>query len=149
VQRRELVPDHITLNAIAPGIIDTPQLQVDADDAEITGRRGAIPGVLHVTSGAEHALVVEVPDEDPTVLATCAFRGRRIGAEVMGQPCDGRMNDREGSRQLGERGHLLCGCGARCFGDERTPTPSRPRQAIGAAPATAPRRPAVCAHARQ
>jgi len=70
VQRRELVPDHITLNAIAPGIIDTPQLQVDADDAEITGRRGAIPGVLHVTSGAERALVVEVPDEDPTALAT-------------------------------------------------------------------------------
>lgn len=33
---RELAPDHITVNGIAPGIIDTPQLQVDADDAGIT-----------------------------------------------------------------------------------------------------------------
>ena len=30
---RELAPEHITVNAIAPGVIDTPQLQVDADDA--------------------------------------------------------------------------------------------------------------------
>jgi purine catabolism regulator len=29
---------------------------------------------------------------------------RRIGAEVMGQLCDGRMSDREGDRELGERG---------------------------------------------
>jgi NAD(P)-dependent dehydrogenase (short-subunit alcohol dehydrogenase family) len=33
---RELAPDHITVNGVAPGIIDTPQLQVDADDAGIT-----------------------------------------------------------------------------------------------------------------
>jgi NAD(P)-dependent dehydrogenase (short-subunit alcohol dehydrogenase family) len=33
---RELAPENITVNAIAPGIIDTPQLQVDADDAGIT-----------------------------------------------------------------------------------------------------------------
>lgn len=32
---RELAPENITVNAIAPGIIDTPQLQVDADDAGI------------------------------------------------------------------------------------------------------------------
>jgi NAD(P)-dependent dehydrogenase (short-subunit alcohol dehydrogenase family) len=30
---RELAPERITVNAIAPGVIDTPQLQVDADDA--------------------------------------------------------------------------------------------------------------------
>jgi PucR family transcriptional regulator, purine catabolism regulatory protein len=101
--------------------------------AEISGRRGAIPGVLHVTTKSERALVVEVPDEEPTVLATYAFRGpttdvvhlqhlasavavllaqqnarreheRRIGAEVMSQLCDGRMNDRDGDRELGERG---------------------------------------------
>ncbi|WP_123029290.1 SDR family NAD(P)-dependent oxidoreductase [Mycolicibacterium stellerae] len=33
---RELAPENITVNAIAPGIIDTPQLEVDADDAGIT-----------------------------------------------------------------------------------------------------------------
>jgi NAD(P)-dependent dehydrogenase (short-subunit alcohol dehydrogenase family) len=33
---RELAPEHIVVNAIAPGIIDTPQLQVDADDAGVS-----------------------------------------------------------------------------------------------------------------
>ncbi len=107
--------------------------------AEIAARGGAIPGVLHVGAGAERALVVEVPDEEPTVLATFAFRGpttdmvhlqhlasavavllaqqnarreheRRIGAEVMGQLCDGRMSDRDGDRELGERGLNAATC---------------------------------------
>jgi NAD(P)-dependent dehydrogenase (short-subunit alcohol dehydrogenase family) len=33
---RELAPEGILVNAIAPGITDTPQLQVDADDAGIS-----------------------------------------------------------------------------------------------------------------
>jgi NAD(P)-dependent dehydrogenase (short-subunit alcohol dehydrogenase family) len=32
---RELAREHITVNAIAPGVIDTPQLQVDADAAGV------------------------------------------------------------------------------------------------------------------
>ena len=33
---RELAAENISVNAVAPGIIDTPQLQVDADDAGLT-----------------------------------------------------------------------------------------------------------------
>jgi purine catabolism regulator len=106
---------------------------------EIGGRRGAIPGVLHVSTGSQRALVVEVPDEEPTALVTYAFRGpttdmvhlqhlasavavllaqqnarreheRRIGAEVMGQLCDGRISDRDGDRELAERGLDAASC---------------------------------------
>jgi 2-hydroxycyclohexanecarboxyl-CoA dehydrogenase len=33
---RELAPEHIYVTVVAPGITDTPQLQVDADDAGVT-----------------------------------------------------------------------------------------------------------------
>ena len=33
---RELAPDNVFVNAIAPGIIDSPQIQIDADDAGIS-----------------------------------------------------------------------------------------------------------------
>jgi NAD(P)-dependent dehydrogenase (short-subunit alcohol dehydrogenase family) len=33
---RELAPENITVNAVAPGVIDTPQLQVDADNAKVS-----------------------------------------------------------------------------------------------------------------
>jgi purine catabolism regulator len=111
----------------------------DAITDEIGGRRGAIPGVLHVSTPSQRALVVEVPDEEPTALVTYAFRGpttdmvhlqhlasavavllaqqnarreheRRIGAEVMGQLCDGRISDRDGDRELAERGLDATSC---------------------------------------
>jgi NAD(P)-dependent dehydrogenase (short-subunit alcohol dehydrogenase family) len=33
---RELAPENITANAVAPGITDTPQLRVDADNAGVS-----------------------------------------------------------------------------------------------------------------
>jgi purine catabolism regulator len=100
---------------------------------EIAARRGAVPGVLHVSAGSLGGLVVEVPDEEPTVLVAYEFgstptdlvqlqhlasavavllgqqnvrreHDRRIGAEVMAQLCDGRMSPAEADNQLAERG---------------------------------------------
>jgi NAD(P)-dependent dehydrogenase (short-subunit alcohol dehydrogenase family) len=33
---RELAPENITVNAVAPGVTDTPQLQVDAENAKVS-----------------------------------------------------------------------------------------------------------------
>jgi NAD(P)-dependent dehydrogenase (short-subunit alcohol dehydrogenase family) len=33
---RELAPENITVNAVAPGVTDTPQLRVDADNAGVS-----------------------------------------------------------------------------------------------------------------
>lgn len=44
---RELAPEGITVNGIAPGIVDTPQLQVDADDAGLSLQE------MHEEYGAE------------------------------------------------------------------------------------------------
>jgi NAD(P)-dependent dehydrogenase (short-subunit alcohol dehydrogenase family) len=35
---RELAPENIIVNAVAPGVTDTPQLQVDADNAKVSVR---------------------------------------------------------------------------------------------------------------
>jgi purine catabolism regulator len=100
---------------------------------EIAGRRGAVPGVLHVAAGDERALAVEVPDEEPTVLVAYGFRAsppdvvqlqhlasamavllaqqnvrrehdRRIGAELLASLCDGRSTGSESARVLTDRG---------------------------------------------
>jgi purine catabolism regulator len=99
---------------------------------EIADRRGAIPGVLHIPAGSLPALVVEVPDEEPTILVAYEFRStptdlvqlqhlasavavllaqqnvrreddRRIGAEVMAALCDGRLSPAQADNQLSER----------------------------------------------
>ncbi|MEU0495540.1 PucR family transcriptional regulator [Mycobacterium sp. NPDC006124] len=100
---------------------------------EITSRRGAVPGVLHVLTDDERALAVEVPDEEPTVLVAYGFRAsppdvvqlqhlasamavllaqqnvrrehdRRVGAEVLASLCDGRFTGAESARLLADRG---------------------------------------------
>jgi len=119
----------VALDASEPVPPELRRVVVD----EIAGRRGAVPGVLHVSTAGGRALVVEVPDEEPTVLVTYDFRGpvvdlvhlqhlasamavllaqqnvrleheRRIGGEVMAQLCDGRLAVREADRELAERG---------------------------------------------
>ncbi|MCV7054706.1 SDR family NAD(P)-dependent oxidoreductase [Mycolicibacterium gilvum] len=62
---RELAREHIIVNAVAPGVIDTPQLQVDADAAgvalEVIHRRyaEAIP-VGRIGTGDEVSAAVEL-----------------------------------------------------------------------------------------
>lgn len=99
---------------------------------EIAGRRGAVPGVLHVAAGDERALTVEVPDEEPTVLVAFGFRSsppdvvqlqhlasamavllaqqnvrrehdRRIGSETLASLCDGRFTGPESAGVLTDR----------------------------------------------
>lgn len=106
---------------------------------EISARRGAVPGVLHLLAGDDRALVVEVPDEDPTVLVAHGFRAsppdvvqlqhlasamavllaqqsvrrehdRRIGAELLASLCDGRLTGAESVRMLADRGLRPAGC---------------------------------------
>ena len=101
--------------------------------ADIAARRGAVPGVLHIAAGELRGMVVEIPDEEPTVLVAYEFRSappdivqlqhlasavavllaqqnvrrehdRRIGAEVMAALCDGRLAGREAVITLAGRG---------------------------------------------
>ncbi|MDO3399552.1 helix-turn-helix domain-containing protein [Mycolicibacterium neoaurum] len=109
----------------------TPALQ-SALVEEVRRRAGALPGVVHLEIEGERAHVVEVPDEEPTVLVTYAFRAtppdivvlqhvataaavlisqdgirreheRRLGAELFTQILDDRLDEREAERQLAAR----------------------------------------------
>lgn len=95
--------------------------------------------MLHLLAGDDRALVVEVPDEDPTVLVAHGFRAsppdvvqlqhlasamavllaqqsvrrehdRRIGAELLASMCDGRLTGAESVRMLADRGLRPAGC---------------------------------------
>ena len=119
----------VALDATDPVPADLRRAVVD----DIAARRGAVPGVLHVDVDDMRGLVVEVPDEEPTVLVAYEFRStppdvvqlqhlasavavllaqqnvrrehdRRIGAEVMAQLCDGRLAGRDAASTLTGRG---------------------------------------------
>ena len=62
---RELAPEHIIVNAVAPGVTDTPQLQVDADAAgvdlgTIQGRYASSIPLGRIGSPDEIAAAVEL-----------------------------------------------------------------------------------------
>ncbi|MGW5151976.1 PucR family transcriptional regulator ligand-binding domain-containing protein [Rhodococcus koreensis] len=100
---------------------------------EVSKRGGALPGVIHLDLEGTRAQVVEVPDEEPTVLVTYAFRAappdivllqhcataaavllaqqgirreleRRTGAELLAGILDGRLNSTDANRLLIDRG---------------------------------------------
>lgn len=99
----------------------------------VAQRGGALPGVLHLDDAGMRGQIVEVPDEDPTVLVTYDFRAappdlvllqhvataaavllvqqdirrehrRRLGAETLANLLDLRLGEYELSRQLQEAG---------------------------------------------
>jgi NAD(P)-dependent dehydrogenase (short-subunit alcohol dehydrogenase family) len=76
---RELGPRGITANAIAPGVVDTPQLDVDAGDAGVT------PAQIRARYGAEVPLGrVGRPEEVAAVVAhLCAEEAGTITGQVV------------------------------------------------------------------
>lgn len=99
---------------------------------EVCQRQGALPGVVHLDVGGIRAQVVEVPDEEPTVLLTYAYRAaepdivllqhiataaavllaqqgiqreheRRVGGELLAYLLDNRLDEVEAIRQLSQR----------------------------------------------
>jgi purine catabolism regulator len=99
----------------------------------VAARGGLLPGVLHLDADGVRGQIVEVPDEDPTVLVTYNFRGaapdlvllqhvataaavllvqqgirreqgRRLGAETLANLFDLRLAEHDLSRQLDRAG---------------------------------------------
>ncbi|HEY2788903.1 MAG TPA: SDR family NAD(P)-dependent oxidoreductase [Gaiellales bacterium] len=82
---RELGPHGVTANAVAPGVVDTPQLDVDADDA------GVSPELIRGRYGKQVALGrVGRPGEVAAVVAhLCGEAAGTITGQVVG--VDGGM----------------------------------------------------------
>ncbi len=82
---RELGPHGVTANAVAPGVVDTPQLDVDADDA------GVSPELIRVRYGEQVPLGrVGRPREVAAVVAhLCGEAAGTITGQVIG--VDGGM----------------------------------------------------------
>jgi len=111
----------------------------DALLTEVRRRDGALPGVVHLEVAGTRAQVVEVPDEEPTVLLTYAHRAaapdiallqhiataaavllaqrgirreheRRIGGELLAHLLDNRLDEDDALRQLSERNLVADDC---------------------------------------
>jgi len=74
---RELAPENIITNVIAPGVIDTPQLENDARDASVSAEEIKARYAAETPSGR-----VGRPEE---VAATVAFLAREGSAALVGQ----------------------------------------------------------------
>lgn len=72
---RELAPDGVIVNAVAPGAVATPQLGIDADDADVSLAEVQVRYAKNIPMGR-----IGQPDE---VAAAVAFlASRRVGAMV-------------------------------------------------------------------
>ncbi len=106
---------------------------------EVQRRGGMLPGVVHLSVGGARAQVVEVPDEEPTVLVTYGYRAsppdivllqhiatavavllaqkgirrehdRHVGGELLAELLDNRLDEVDASRQLSHRGLSAASC---------------------------------------
>nr|WP_086709103.1 PucR family transcriptional regulator [Streptomyces antimycoticus] len=74
LQCRLAVLDAHTGEPALEGVKPVPGALRSALLSEIESRKGALPGVVHLTVDGKRAQLVEVPDEEPTVLLAYAFR---------------------------------------------------------------------------
>jgi 2-hydroxycyclohexanecarboxyl-CoA dehydrogenase len=83
---RELAPEGIYVTAVAPGIIDTPQLQVDADDAGLS-----LDEMRQVYARQIPAQRIGRPDDVAGTIAFLSTNGARAFAGQLLQPNGGEL----------------------------------------------------------
>lgn len=136
---RLAVLDAETADLALDGTDPLPGVLRDRLIDEITAREGKVPGVVHLQTGTRKGLVVEVPDEEPTVLVFYDFRAaipdigllqhvatavgvllaqqglrreheRRTGAELLAHLVDNRVEGVSAVAQLADRGLVVDAC---------------------------------------
>jgi NAD(P)-dependent dehydrogenase (short-subunit alcohol dehydrogenase family) len=83
---RELAPEQIYVTAVAPGIIDTPQLQVDADDAKISLDEMRMVYARNIPAGR-----IGSPDDVARTVAFLSTGAARAFAGQLIQPNGGEL----------------------------------------------------------